>query len=169
MSPFKSIGAEPRWRILYRLLTDTPMGGVLTYGAMGEALDLDPIRGRGAMNAAIRRAAIEHEEQDKRAIEVVRDEGYRVVDVDGHLRLARAHGRKAGNQLGLAHSKVVNVDLTGVDPEVRKGFEVVARGFAEQMEINRRLSARQRRMERALDAVSQRLTSVESRLEDGDV
>lgn len=156
MSPFKPLGDEARWRTLYDLLRATPTGTVLTYRQMANALGLDPVRHRSAMASAMRKAAEEHEEQDKRAIEVVRDEGYRVVDVDGHLRLAHVHGRRAGAQLEMAYSKVTNVDLSDVDPEVRKGFEVVARGFLEQMEINRRLSARQRRTERALDAVMQR-------------
>lgn len=156
MSPFKPIGSEPRWRTLYELLRQTATGAVLTYEQMGEALNLDPVRQRPAIASAMRRAAEEHEEQDKRAIEVVRDEGYRVVDVDGHLRLARVHNKRAGVQLELAYSKVTNVDLSDVDPEVRKAFDVVAHGFGQQMEINRRMSARQCRTERALDAVATR-------------
>jgi len=156
MSPFKPIGDEPRWRILYRLLVKAPVGSVVTYQQMADALDLDPVRHRPTIASAMRRAAEEHEEVDRRAIEVVRDEGYRIVDVDGHLRLAHVHGRRAGAQLEMAYSKVTNVDLSDVDPEIRKGFEVVAQGFLQQMEINRRLSARQRRTERALDAVAQR-------------
>lgn len=154
MSPFQPAGAEARWRTLYRLLVNVPVGGMLTYGEMAAALSLDPVRHRSALNVAMRRAAVELEQEDKRAVEVVRDEGHRVVDVAGQLRLAKAHGRKAGTQLEMAYSKATNVDLTNVDPEVRKGFEVLAQGFAQQMEINRRLVARQRRTERALDAVS---------------
>lgn len=156
MSPFKPKGAEARWRVLYRLLVAVPVGGVLTYEKMAAALNLDPLRHRSALNVAMRRAAQELEREDKRAVEVVRDEGHRVVDVDGQFRLARAHGRKAGTQLELAYSKATNIDLSNVDPEVRKGFELLARGFAEQMEINRRLISRQRRSERVLDSVSVR-------------
>ncbi len=156
MSPFKPLGDEPRWRTLYDLLRGLDVGDILTYERMANALGLDAVQDRSTMASAMRRAAEEYAEQDKRAIEVVRNEGYRVVDVSTHLKLAHVHGRRAGTQLELAYSHVTNVDLSGVDPEVRKGFEVVARGFLEQMEINRRLSARQRRTERALDAVAQR-------------
>lgn len=156
MSPFEPLGDEPRWKVLYRLLKGTPVGGIVTYQAMADALGLDPVRHRSAMITAMRRAAEEHEEKDKRAIEGVRNEGYRVVDVNGQLRLAHTHGRRAGAQLEMAYSKATNVDLSDADPEVRKAFEVVARGFAEQMEINRRLAGRQRRTEKALDAVMER-------------
>lgn len=156
MSPFKAIGDEPRWRTLYALLRDTPTGSLVTHEQMADALGLDPVHDRAAMSTAMRRAAQEHEEVDKRAVEAVRNEGYRVVDVTGQLRLAKVHGRKAGTQLELAYSKATNVDLSDVDPEVRKGFELLARGFAEQMEINRRLVSRQRRTEKALDLVHQR-------------
>jgi hypothetical protein len=156
VTAFEPLGDQARWRILYRLLVGVPTGDILTYKAMAHALDLDPVRDRAAMIMPFRRAAREHEEKDKRAIEVVRGEGYRVVDVDGHLRLAHRHGRRAGAQLQAAYSKVTNVDLSDVEPEVRHAFEVVARGFSDQMEINRRLSARQDRTERAVDMVTQR-------------
>jgi hypothetical protein len=156
VSPFQPSGAEARWRVLYRMLVDIPVGGMLTYKQMAEALNLDHVRHRSALNVAMRRAAQELEQQNKRAVEVVRDEGHRVVDVTGQFRLAKAHGRKAGTQLALAYSKATNVDLANVDPEVRKGFEVLAQGFAQQMEINRRLISRQRRTERILDTVSVR-------------
>jgi hypothetical protein len=164
VSGFAPLGDEARWRILYRLLVDVPTGEILTYKAMAQALDLDPVRDRPAMVIPLRRAAREHEEKDKRAVEVVRGEGYRVVDVDGHLRLAHKHGRRAGAQLEAAYSKVVNVDLSDVDPEVRRAFEVVARGFSDQMEINRRFSARQDRTERAVDLVTARSDRTEEEI-----
>lgn len=164
MSPFKPVGDVARWRILYGLLVDTPVGALLTYEAMADALGLDPVRQRAAISSAMRRAAEEHEEKDKRAVEAVRDEGYRVVDVEDHLRLAHIHGRRAGTQLEIAYSKVTNVDLSGVDPEIRKGFELVARGFVEQMEINRRLSGRQRRMEKVLDGLTEHSGRTEEEL-----
>lgn len=164
MSPFKPVGDEPRWRTLYSLLRNTPPGGLLTYQQMADALGLDPARHRPTMASAMRRAAEEYQEVDRRAIEVVRDEGYRVVEAGEHLRLARVHNKRAGTQLEIAYSTATKVDLSNMDPEVRNGLEVLARGFMEQMEINRRLSARQRRTERALDAVAQRSGRTEEEL-----
>lgn len=164
MSPFKPAGDEARWRVIYRLLCDVPTGEVLTYEAMAEELELDPVRHRAVLAAAMRRAAREHEEVDRRAIESVHNEGYRVVDVNGQFRLAKAHNKRAGHQLEMAYSKATNVDLTNVDPEVRKAFEAVARGFLEQMEINRRLTARQQRADKALTAVSVRTERTEEEL-----
>lgn len=155
MSPFEPVGTEARWRTIYRALRDTPTGEILTYEQLGEALGLDPVKNRGAITAPMRRAAQEHEEVDKRTIEAIPDEGYRVLDVGGQLRLARTRGRKAGTQLELAHSAAVNVDLSGVDLEVRKGFEVLAIGYMELKDANRRMLSRQRRMERTIRAVEE--------------
>ncbi len=161
MSPFKPVGDEPRWRTLYGLLRNTAPNDLLTYQQMANALGLDPVRHRPTMASAMRRAAEEYLDVDRRAIEVVRDEGYRVIEAEEHLRLARAHNKRAGTQLEIAYSAATKVDLSNMDPEVRKGLEVLAHGFLEQMEINRRLSARQRRTERALDAVAQRSNRTE--------
>lgn len=164
MSPFKSIGDEPRWRTLYDLLRNTPPGSILTYQQMADALSLDPVRHRPAMASAMRRAAEEYLDVDRRAIEVVRDEGYRVVESNEQLRLARVHNKRAGTQLEIAYSTATRVDLSNVDPEIRKGMELLARGLGEQMEINRRLSARQRRTERVLDVVMQRTDRTEGEM-----
>lgn len=166
MSPFQPIGDEPRWQTLLGLLRETPIGEVLTYGRMAEALDLDPLHDRPAISDALRKAAAEHEEADRRSVEVVKGEGYRVVHANEHLDLAKKRNKRAGVQLQMAYSTATNVDLSGVDPEVRTGLETLARGFLEQMEINRRLAARQRRTERAVDLVMQRSNRTEEEISD---
>lgn len=164
MSPFKPAGDEARWKVLYRLLTGTATGDVLTYTRIADELGLDPVRHRSAMSSAMQRASAEHLELDKRAVEVVRNEGYRVVTAQEHMRLAKLHNKRAGAQLDLAYSHVVNVDLASMDQEVRKGFEVMARGFLEQMEINRRLESKQRRTDAALAMVTQRSDQTEEEI-----
>jgi hypothetical protein len=150
VSPFQPLGTEARWRTLYGLLQQKGIGDVLTYEEMADALEMDPVSDRQALQVTFRRAAIQYEEDDRRAVDAVRGVGYRIVEPSEHLKLAKRHGKKAGNQLKLAYSKAVNVDLSGESSDVVKAFELVALGFAHQMEVNRRQAATNQRTQRAL-------------------
>lgn len=158
MSPFEPAGETARWRILYDLLSGRTVGDVLNYEVMAEALDLDPIEDRHTIQLAMRRASKELELENKHAVEAVQNVGYRIVEPEEHLRLARGQQRRSSRALARGHSKVVNVDLSNVDPEVRNAFQVVASAFAMQMEFNRRTDVRQKKLEGALDAVREKST-----------
>lgn len=164
MSPFEPAGETARWRILYNLLAQVEVDSIVSYETMAEALDLDPRRDRHTMQVAIRRAAIELEKVDKHAVEAVKNVGYRVVEPEEHLRLAKYQQRRSSRALVRGHSKVVNVDLSNVDPEVRQAFEVVAAAFAMQMDFNRRTDIRQKRLEQALDAVHKKSTRTDEEI-----
>lgn len=156
MKPFEPIGKEARWRTIYGLLKKRGVGDTVTYETMADALDLDPVRDRNTIQAAVRRAAREYEETDKHALTPVPNVGYRVVAAQEHLTLARKQQRKSARALANGHSKVVNVDFTGMDPQVRKAFEVTGQAFALQMDFNRRFDVRQRRLESVVQETSTR-------------
>lgn len=164
MSPFQPAGDRARWRDVYDLLQDTKTGDVLTYEEIGAALKLDPDDDRHMIQMAMRRAAKEHEEADRRAVEAVPKEGYRVVEAPEHLRLARGQQKRAGRALARGQSKVTNVDLSGLEPETRRAFEVVARAFAMQMDFNKRLDVRQAKLEQAVGAMSERTERTEQEI-----
>lgn len=154
MSPFQPEGDRARWRVLYDLLCEAKVGEIVTYQEMAEALGLDPKADRSKVQLAMRRAAAELETQDQRAVDVVANAGYRIVEPEAQLNLAKRHQRKAGKSLKRGHSKVVHVDFNGMEPDVRKAFEVVAGAFAAQIDFNRRLSVRQENLEAAVEAVT---------------
>lgn len=155
MSAFKPIGEQARWRIVYEMLRGIPVDSVVTYEQLGEALSLDPDKDRHAIQMAMRRAATELETEDKRAVDSVPNEGYRVVVASEHLTLARRHQKKAGRSLARGQSKVVNVDLNGVDdPEVRRALELTAQAFSLQMDFNRRFAVRQSQLEKAVRQIT---------------
>lgn len=154
MNAFKPIGEQARWRIVYGLLRKAATGSVVTYEAIGGALALDPDNDRHAIQMAMRRAAREHEVEDRRAVDVVPNEGYRVVEAREHLTLARRHQKKASRSLARGQSKAVHVDLSGVDPDVRHALEVTAQAFALQMDFNRRFAVRQSRLEQAVQEIT---------------
>ncbi|BBC66956.1 hypothetical protein MMRN_38520 [Mycobacterium marinum] len=124
MSPFEPAGAVARWRVLYDLLGERTVGDVLTYDTMAEALELDPVKDRHTIQVAMRRAAKELEQEDKHALEPVQNVGYRIVEPEEHLKLARQHQRRSSRALVRGHSKVVNVDLSSVDPRCGTPFRL---------------------------------------------
>lgn len=158
MSPFEPAGETARWRILYGLLQDVEVGAILTYETMADCLNLHPEDDRHTIQLAMRRASKELEQVDKHATEAVKNVGYRVVEPEGHIGLAQSQQRKSSRALARGNSKVVNVDLSDVDPEVRKAFQVMASAFAMQMEFNRRTDVRQKKLEQSLDSVKQQST-----------
>jgi hypothetical protein len=166
LSPFQPSGEQARWRVAYGVLQAAEVNSVVTYDELGEALSLDPDRDRHAIQMAIRRAAQELEEQDKRAIDAIPNKGYRIVEAPEHLVLARRHHRKAGRSLARGHSKAVNVDLTGVDPDVRRALEVTAQAFSLQMDFNRRFAVRQSQLEQAVREITDTQTTDRQRSAD---
>lgn len=150
---FEPVGDRARWLSLYDLLKATETNGIVTYEAMAEALELDPDKDRQAIRTALYRAAKEHEEIDKRAIKAVPNRGYRIVEPQEHLGLARRHQKRSTRSLARGHSKVVNVDLSRVEPEARKAFELVASVIALQSDFNRRAEARLTAHDRAIKSL----------------
>lgn len=163
MTGFLPVGDVARWRIIYQLLKPMRVDDILSYERMGEVLGLDPVKDRHVMQMAMRRAAREFEQVDKHAVDSVKNTGYRVVRVAEHIHLARRQQRKAGKALESGHSKAVNVDWNGVDPETRKALEVVARAFSMQMDFNRRFDVRQKRLEKAIESMATQVEGVATR------
>lgn len=166
MSPFEPAGESARWRVIYELLASTDVGGILTYEAMAEALELDPNEDRHTMQVAMRRAARELETVNKHAIEAVKNVGYRIVEPEEHLKLAKGQQRRSSRALARGQSVVTNVDLSSVDPEVRHAFQVVASAFAMQQEFNRRVDVRQKKLEDALETVREKSARTDDEVAD---
>lgn len=164
LSPFQPVGDRARWRVIYDILRKTKTGDAITYEQLGEALDLHPVHDRHVIQMAVRRAAREHEEADNRALDVIPNKGYVIVPAPENLRLARSHQKRANRSLARGHSKVVHVDLSGLDTETRNAFEVVARAFALQMEFNKRFDVRQARLEQAVNSMSERTERTEAEI-----
>jgi len=160
--PFKPLGDIARWRIIYNLLTVRQVDDILTYDEMGDALNLDPVKDRRIIQGAMPRASKEFEESDKHALTAVPNIGYRIVEPEEHLRLAKDQQRRSSRALVSGRSKVVNVDLSEVAPEVRQAFQVVASAFAMQMEFNRRTDIRQKKLEQSLDAIRDKTTRTDN-------
>jgi hypothetical protein len=139
---FEPVGERARWRVVYDLLAAAEMNGIVSYEDMAEALDVDPAKDRALIRDAMRRAAKEHEVADKRAVVAVPNVGYRVVQPQEHLTLARRHQVRSSRSLVRGHSKAVNVDMSKIEPETRRALERVAGVIQLQMDFNRRAQSK---------------------------
>lgn len=166
MTPFEPVGKLARWKTIYHLMQQIPVGGQLTYTQIGEALTLDPVEDRHAIQMAVRRAATEYLTVDDRAIEPIPNVGYRVVEPEEHLRLAQHHQTKSRKALTRGQKTITHVDLHGMEPEVRKAFEVTAIAFSALLEYNRRLDTKQKHLETALDSLVTRQERSEDEIGD---
>lgn len=164
MNTFHPVGEVARWRVIYDALKPLAVDDVLTYEDASSLLGLDPETDRSTIQAAIRRASRTFEKADKHALVAVPNVGYRVVRADEHVVLARGQQRRASRALERGHSKVVNVDLRGLSPEVRALTEATARAFSMQMDFNRRFDVRQNRLESVISEVSQRTDRSEAEI-----
>jgi len=154
VSPFAPVGERARWRIVYDLIRKRDIGDLVSYEELADVVDLDPVRDRHTIQVSVRRAARESEEEDCRALEAVPGAGYRLVEPEEHLRLARGYQRRSSRALARGRRVATHVDLSGMDPDTRRAFEVVAEAFRMQSEFNRRLDVRQRQVEDVVAAVT---------------
>lgn len=159
---FKPAGGRARWRVLYDLLCATETGEVLTYKDMAEALGVDPDADRQTLRSAMSRAAKEHQRVDKRSVEAITNEGYRVVAPERHLDLAAQHQQRASAQLEKGRARVEHTDLNKLDPAMRTLFENVVHAFAIQQEQIQRLDIKNQHLEQAVAAVDQKAERTET-------
>lgn len=160
-APFEPVGPVARWKIIYDLIKPLKVGEILTYEAMAEALDLDAEADRHTIQMSARRALRELLNVDHRGSQAVTNVGYRVAMPAEHVGLAQQRNRRAGRQLVAGRNVSTKVDLNGVDPATRAALETLAAGFARQMEINRRVAAKQAEHDQAIELLTQRVERIE--------
>lgn len=156
-------GVEARWKKVYHWLKGRPVGAVLTYAVLE---DMFPGLDRGSLQSVIRRAAKELLEKDKRGLRNLRGEGYRVVDPSEHVQIARWHQERSMKSLGRGLNVVKNVDYNGMPQDVRQLTEATARALSMQMQFNRQMDVRQRKLEEVVETTVDRTEANERQIEE---
>jgi hypothetical protein len=164
MAPFIPIGEIARWRMIYHRLQTLEIGDTLTYEDAGAILGLDPIKERPAIQQVVRQAQPIFLREDNRALDAVRNVGYRVVEPGTQLVLAQRHQAKSGRSLRRGHQHVVHVDFNEMEPNSRKAIEVLATAMAAQIDFNKRLTGRQEKLEKALAELAGQSTRTEDEI-----
>jgi hypothetical protein len=172
MAPFKPAGARARWKVIYDLLSTAKPGETVSYEDMAAKLDLDAIQDRHAIQMAVRRAAREYLTVNLNSLKVVPNVGYAVIEPSKKLALAEDFEKKGRKAIRRGKQHVDYVDVSALDDDTRQMFEIMAWKFGQQDEAIRRLSVKQNRMQRQVEAAvsasqqtSDELTELRARLE----
>jgi hypothetical protein len=159
-APFEPIGELARWRVLVDEFRNVARGTTLTYDELGESLDLDPVKDRRAIQAAVGQASKALSRDHERSLVAVRGVGYRVALPDEHIDLAGRQQRKSRNAIVRARRHVDHVDLSGMDEITRSAFHAAARVLAYQEGQIRRLDLRQKDLESAVESVTTKVERI---------
>jgi hypothetical protein len=164
--PFEPVGSASRAELVYPVLERTPIGSVASYQALADALQLHPLRDRPAVAVATRDAGRRLLVEQQRAIEVQRNLGYRIVQADEHLRLAKARNSRARTQLRRGLSVLQNTDFNELTPEMRAGIEAMTLIMSRQEQINREQDRRNKQVQAAIMGVAQKTDLTAGQVED---
>ena len=130
---------------LVGLFLDMPRGEVISYKQMSEALGFNVLERRDLVQTADQVLQSEY----SRALENVRDQGYRMVFVHEHPRLVAKEVRRAQNAIerGLQVNTAMDVAELSADQRVSKDrMATHLMRMSEALESNRQAHAREKRL-----------------------
>lgn len=159
--PFEIKGDEPQWQTIYDLLASKPHGGIVTYAELSEAIGKDIRLGR----SAIYKAHNELLKRNMRAIEVVTNVGYRVVESNEQDRLAKGQHKKARRRIKQGVRLIHHANRSRLTPEERTRFDAMELTMSQHSEAIRRLETRQKRTDEALKTTARTVDITAERLE----
>lgn len=140
--PFKPKGETAQWRIVYDLFKHTPVDDVITYEALGDQLGMHPRSDRHRIQAAARRAGAHLLTTDDRAIEVIPEQGYKLVPATRQIPLAGRQVEKASNALDRGHDLTSHIRLDELTEQERQVVHAMSLGFAQVAQWARQVGRR---------------------------
>lgn len=161
-APFTPAGDLPRWEIIFNLFHGLPVGTLITYQQLTDALGVEFETNRSGLDKAIRVL----EEDDKRTVTCVRGRGYVVAPAAAHLALVKERKKRAKKQVGRAISLATNVRKDELSPELAKKLgeqELTLRAHADMLS---RMDKRVTRQETALKEVRREVKGTSADMDD---
>jgi hypothetical protein len=140
--PFEPKGEVAQWRVLYRVFQSTDVGETITYQQLGEVLDVDPRTERHRIQAAARKAGQQLLRKDDRAVEVVPDEGYRVVPAGRQIAMAGGQIERATHSLDKGKDLTTHIRMDELSTQEQQIVQTMAVGFAQVAEWARQIGRR---------------------------
>jgi hypothetical protein len=156
---FKPAGEVARWRVVYERFSreQANVGDTVTHVELGELLDLGPEHKHrlSTISGAVREAIRHLEEDQRRTLEPVPGVGYRVADIEGHVK--RVIGQRLKHRRALVRSgrSVAAIDRNEIDsPELLQRVEAQQAVIDALMEADRRLTEKVARHDKMLGILS---------------
>lgn len=159
---FKPVGEKSRRAMVIELVKSIDYGEIITYETLMAALDVEE---RQIAQAAVHSANPGIERAYSKALQVVANVGYRVVEPAEQKALAQRQQRKASRSIVRAKSKVDHVDLSKLTDAERGMFSIAVTMLAGQLEFARRADLRYARKETVERFMSEQ-SSVNARTDD---
>ncbi len=148
--------------MVYDAMQGLDVGDVLTYAAIAQALGADMFR--PAHRSPFYRAANVWGAEQQRAFMAVPNLGYRVVEPAEHEIMARYKHRRSRRQLNKGREVLHRADRSALNPEEVERFDRLEHTMGRQLDMIRRLDARQVKTERVVQASRQEITATAERV-----
>lgn len=138
---------------LYELLRQAQPGELLDWERLGAAIGIDgsQCKERARISVPLRNAIRDLEDNDHRSAANERGHGYRILSQEQRLDLAHQHQHRATTEIEHARRHVDGVDLSAMDPNTRRAFQITALALTEQQQTMQRFDIRQKQLEYSLD------------------
>lgn len=151
-TPFEPVGDQPRWKLIYGLISGAPVGTLITYEELGDVTGSDFTTNRGGLAKAVK----VFERTEQRTLICVTNAGYRVAAASEHEGLARGRQRRSRRQIDRAVSLAANVRKDELEPEQAKRLEAMETTLRAHSDMLRRITSRVDRQESGLRDVRRR-------------
>lgn len=161
-TPFTPAGDLPRWEIIYNLFTGLPVGTLITYNHLSEALGGDFLTNRGGLDKATKVL----EEKEKRTVTCVRGSGYVVAPATAHEILVKGRKKRAKKQVNRAISLASNVRKDELSPEAAKRLEETEMTLRAHADMLSRMDRRLGRQEATLKEVRRETKTDAAKMDD---
>lgn len=155
-TPFEPKGDVARWVPVYEGLKDLEPGAVVTYDMLSDWAGTN-IR---VDRSPVKRAEKELLDKHQRALTNVREVGYRIMHASEHGNEARHQTKKADRRIKHAIDLLAKADRNHLTPQQTVMFDAQAGALQAVHDMTRRLSRRQDRMEKALEAARKETQAV---------
>lgn len=151
-APFTPVGERPKWEYIYDALAGLDVGDVITYETLADVLDItrdEFLKNRPGWYKGMNRWC----EDNRRALRPVNNVGYQVVDAPEHEHLAKGQHRRGRRALNRGRKIIENADRSRLSDEEKRRFDGFEQNLGRQLDMIRRLDARQTKSEQALASV----------------
>lgn len=155
-TPFEPVGDQPRWKLIYGLISGAPVGTLITYEELSDATSSDFTANRSGLAKAVK----VFERAEQRTLICVTNAGYRVAAATEHEGLARNRQRRSRRQIDRAVSLAANVRKDELEPEQAKRLEAMEATLRAHSDMLRRISSRVDRQEKGLRDVRRHASEV---------
>lgn len=151
-APFEPKGDVARWVPIYEFLQGLGPGDFVSYSTLSDLAGVDIQYDRSAFRQAEKKLL----EENQRALQVERGEGYRVMYAHEHAKKAQDKTREASRRVQSAIRILTNTDQNDLTPDQVTRNDLVLGALTGVHDMTRRLARRQEKSEAMIKSLRQK-------------